>query len=538
LNRHKPNKPLGHAMLIENLNLVLNAASSLGIAAASFGLTNIQLLDSLNSDHIEPVTRFLWELIRTTLLREVDVKVHPELSRLLNDEFDVTRLARSNSSPGRISISGPSSSKGASLSPEMLLLRWLNYHLKPYGIPPVLAYADDSLQTCDGFYALLDSVSKEATAQSTPVKSPSHAKIASARSFNKVPVEVANNPASLQARAAELLKHCQTEFHAPLYGLVTPEHIVAKDPDMCMAVVASIFAVKPGLPPLTVEEEKELEKAGLLTDDVGDDREERAFRMWINSSGISTHIHNLFMDCRDGIVLLQMIDKIEPGLVNWKKVELKEMNPFKAMGNNNYAITLCKTPLLNFSLVGIAGSDIYEAKKKLVLALVWQLMRYHTIKFLKKIRQQLPTEGKVAVAPARPNMVATSASDDVILQWANGRITKALQNPASSASDPIPTQLVSLIPSRMTSFKDSSLKNSLYFLTLLWSVEPRVIDWALVKKGDSKEDCLLNAGYTISVARKLGATVFLLPEDVLEVRPKMILTLVASIMSVASSRES
>jgi len=31
------------------------------------------------------------------------------------------------------------------------------------------------------------------------------------------------------------------------------------------------------------------------------------------------------------------------------------------------------------------------------------------------------------------------------------------------------------------------------------------------------QECLLNAGYTISVARKLGATVFLLPEDIYEV---------------------
>ena len=38
--------------------------------------------------------------------------------------------------------------------------------------------------------------------------------------------------------------------------------------------------------------------------------------------------------------------------------------------------------------------------------------------------------------------------------------------------------------------------------------------------GDTKENSLLNAKYAISVARKLGATIFLLPEDIVEVKPK------------------
>jgi len=49
---------------------------------------------------------------------------------------------------------------------------------------------------------------------------------------------------------------------------------------------------------------------------------------------------------------------------------------------------------------------------------------------------------------------------------------------------------------------------------------------------DEKEK-LDNARYAISVARKLGATIFLLPEDITEVRPKMILTFIASIMSIS-----
>lgn len=41
----------------------------------------------------------------------------------------------------------------------------------------------------------------------------------------------------------------------------------------------------------------------------------------------------------------------------------------------------------------------------------------------------------------------------------------------------------------------------------------------------------MNATYIISIARKIGCSIFLLPEDIIEVNQKMILTLTASIMS-------
>lgn len=87
----------------------------------------------------------------------------------------------------------------------------------------------------------------------------------------------------------------------------------------------------------------------------------------------------------------------------------------------------------------------------------------------------------------------------------------------------------------------------------------RRADWALVNGAASESESLLNASYAISVARKLGCTIFLLPEDIIEVRtacmfvnlaqlcndidcvnsirqtnPKLVLTFLASIMAVAT----
>jgi hypothetical protein len=48
-------------------------------------------------------------------------------------------------------------------------------------------------------------------------------------------------------------------------------------------------------------------------------------------------------------------------------------------------------------------------------------------------------------------------------------------------------------------------------------------------EGDSREDRENNARYVISVARMFGCTIFLTVEDIMEVKKKMIFTLVAAI---------
>ncbi|KAI7743954.1 hypothetical protein M8C21_031532, partial [Ambrosia artemisiifolia] len=93
--------------------------------------------------------------------------------------------------------------------------------------------------------------------------------------------------------------------------------------------------------------------------------------------------------------------------------------------------------------------------------------------------------------------------------------------------------------SQMESFKDKSLSSGIFFLQLLSAIEPRVVNWNLVTKGRSDDEKKLNATYIISVARKLGCSIFLLPEDIMEVNQKMILMLTASLMywSLQQSKE-
>ena len=43
---------------------------------------------------------------------------------------------------------------------------------------------------------------------------------------------------------------------------------------------------------------------------------------------------------------------------------------------------------MGFSVVNIAGLDVVDGNKKIILAFCWQLMRYHILKFMNSVRQK------------------------------------------------------------------------------------------------------------------------------------------------------
>lgn len=91
--------------------------------------------------------------------------------------------------------------------------------------------------------------------------------------------------------------------------------------------VAEIFNTKHGLQELTKEE---FDAANMVDDDIEGSREERSFRLWINSLDIEDlYINNLYDECRDGQVLLKVIHKINPNVVEWNRVEKNPNNNFK-----------------------------------------------------------------------------------------------------------------------------------------------------------------------------------------------------------------
>lgn len=122
--------------------------------------------------------------------------------------------------------------------------------------------------------------------------------------------------------------------------LVRPSDIVKSNEKINTIFVAAIFNTKHGLEELTAEE---YEAAKMLEDDIEGSRDERAFRLWINSLNIEdVYVNNLYDEARDGSLLLKVIDKIKPNTVDWKKVEKNPNNKFKKGINCNYVIECCK----------------------------------------------------------------------------------------------------------------------------------------------------------------------------------------------------
>uniref|UniRef100_A0A915HYJ5 Calponin-homology (CH) domain-containing protein n=1 Tax=Romanomermis culicivorax TaxID=13658 RepID=A0A915HYJ5_ROMCU len=197
----------------------------------------------------------------------------------------------------------------------------------------------------------------------------------------------------------------------------------------------------------------------------------------------------------------QLFDVIKPGMVDWKKVA-KSFHKLRGMmdqiQNCNYAIDLGKQ--LHFSLVGIQGKDIYDGSRMLILALVWQLMRAYTLSILANCTATGQDNG------------SRLATEQEILSWAN----KKLKQGSKSSS--------------VSGFQDPKLSDAKIIVDLIDAIHPQAIDYNLVSSETAVESKLKNAKYAISTARKIGAKVYALPEDIVEVKPKMIMTVFACLM--------
>lgn len=429
----------------ENNNLVINAAKSIGVSAVNIGAGDLR--EGMGKPHL--VLGILWQLVKIQLLNQINLNETPELIRLLREDETLEDLL--------------------ALPAEQLLLRWFNFHLEQAGFHRRVKNFGRDICDSECYTVLLNQLGP--------------------RKCSKDPLEE-KEPLK---RAAMVVRNAE-RLGAKVF--IKPDDIVSRNEKLNLAFTASVFNHCSGLKPIAKEEEKTL--IGMMEDDVADTREERAFRMWINTLGIEeTYVNNIFEDCKDGLLLLKVIDKIEPGLVSWDKVEMNPRNKFKKVSNNNYAVVLSK--YLKMSLVTTGGVDIVNGNKKLVLGLVWQLMRYHSIKLLNALKS---TKGK-------------EIKDKDILRFCN---KMAKESGMSSM--------------KLRSFSDKRhLRNGQFFIYVLGGVFPKGIDWDLVTKGEIEEEAILNARYALSIARKLNCTIFLLPEDIIEANPRMCLTFGAAIMT-------
>ncbi|XP_074587634.1 fimbrin-5-like [Curcuma longa] len=423
----------------ENHTLCLNSAKAIGCTVVNIGTQDLVE----GRPHL--VLGLISQIIKIQLLADLNLKKTPQLLEVIDDSQDVDELV--------------------SLSPEKLLLKWMNFHLKKAGYKKTVSNFSSDVKDGEAYAYLLKALAPEhANTDILDVKDPNE-------------------------RAKKVLEQAE-KLDCKRY--LSEKDIVEGSPNLNLAFVAQIFQHRNGLS----TDAKPISLSQMMPDDIQVSRDERAFRLWINSLGIATYVNNVFEDVRNGWVLLEVLDKVSPGSVNWKQASKPPIKmPFRKVENCNQVVRIGTK--LNFSLVNVAGNDIVQGNKKLILSYLWQLMRFNILKLLKNLRYH--SQGK-------------ELTDADILNWANGKVEGSNRTP------------------QMDSFKDRNFSNGLFFLELLSAVKPRAVNWKVVTKGENDEEKKLNATYIISVARKLGCSVFLLPEDIIEVNQKMILTLTASIM--------
>jgi plastin-1 len=99
------------------------------------------------------------------------------------------------------------------------------------------------------------------------------------------------------------------------------------------------------------------------------------------------YVNYLIDDLKNGSILLKVIDRLRPGLVDWKKYSNKLNSRIHIVQNCNYVVDICKDQL-HAKLVGIGGVDIVDGRVSLTLGLVWQLCKLYWEERVGKINEE------------------------------------------------------------------------------------------------------------------------------------------------------
>uniref|UniRef100_A0A8C9TM54 Plastin-3 n=1 Tax=Scleropages formosus TaxID=113540 RepID=A0A8C9TM54_SCLFO len=438
----------------ENLNLALNSASAIGCHVVNIGAQDLRE----GKPHL--VLGLLWQIIKIGLFADIELSKNEALAALLREGETLEDLMK--------------------LSPEELLLRWVNFHLENAGWSKINNFSSDiklsdfsnAVKDSRAYFHLLDQIAPKGTKENEPC----------------LFINMSGFSEKDDLKRAEYM--LEQADHLGCRQFVTPADVVSGNPKLNLAFVANLFNKYPSL---TKPENQDIDW-GLLE---GETREERTFRNWMNSLGVQPHVNHLYGDLQDALVILQLYEKIKVP-VDWNKVN-KPPYPkiganMKKLENCNYAVELGKKQA-KFSLVGIGGQDLNDGNATLTLALVWQLMSRYTLNVL----EDLGEGGK--------------ANDEIIVNWVNKTLAGAGKK------------------TKIANFKDKEISTSLPVVDLIDAIQPGSVNYELVKTGTlSDDDKLNNAKYAVSMARKIGARVYALPEDLVEVKPKMVMTVFACLM--------
>ena len=300
---------------------------------------------------------------------------------------------------------------------------------------------------------------------------------------------------------------------------------------------------------LDLGDTKELEEAEEEDAVQREIREERDTVNWLNEIFASLpvkrrgatdaiKISSMARDLRDGVVLLRWIAAMTPSqsapLVDEAKVFADEqLSRQQALSNCHYLAALIKAEPLCLCFVDVAafpsdGAALSE--RKWLLALCRNLINAHYLWLLQQHPSlTLTAQKRIAVRD--------------VLEWSNERLRTRLRFPRFSAFE----------ERTLKSLRDESLKSCLFFVDLLLLLLDERADLEplrahVVHRNNrqlqgrdadyTKAECVANARYALSIARKFGAVFYISPFDLVNVRSEEVtLSLLAVIMLLVLEKE-
>ncbi|KAB1253036.1 Plastin-3 [Camelus dromedarius] len=262
---------------------------------------------------------------------------------------------------------------------------------------------------------------------------------------------------------------------------VTPADVVSGNPKLNLAFVANLFNKYPAL---TKPENQDIDWTLLE----GETREERTFRNWMNSLGVNPHVNHLYAE--------QILDILKQTREHLKLTILDALGPFCSLDLQDALVILqlyerIKVPV-DWSKVNKPPYPKLGANmKKLENCNYAVELGKHPAKFsLVGIGGQDLNDGNQTLTLALVwqlmrrytlNVLedlgdGQKANDDIIVSWVNRTLSEA--------------------------GKSTSIQSFKITLPM----------------------------YAVSMARRIGARVYALPEDLVEVKPKMVMTVFACLM--------
>jgi plastin-1 len=458
-------RPIGPNEAEDNLRLVVNAAKATGID------TDVTAKDFQQKQE-DKVVPFVWDLVEHSVFGDVKHGDHPEFFKDVVDMDRETALQV--------------------YEPEELLLKWVNNHLKNGGHDPINNFTSD-VADAKAYTVLLNQLDK-------------------ANSLNGLKLREDGD------RITDMLGNAK---NMDCGTWLKPEDVAEGKHFHNLGFVSELFKWEEGQrkKQQRLKQQREGIEGGANMRVRGASAEHESIKAWLNSYNIDPRVNSVTQDLQDGLILLRVIDQIEPGIVEWRRVHRDPNNPFKRVENCNYAVSLIQK--MGIPLKGIVGEDIVRGGAKFTISLCWQLKAHAMYLFLESL-----------------GLGKRQTCERSLRDWANGRVAAALSENTRAKNVEA--------WSKISGFGDHKLNTGVFLLHLLGSVRKGCVNFDLVHwpevdsrtnlSGLPQDLASQNAKYVISTAWKIGIPTFMMWEDIVESSPRSLSYLTAE-MYVAFSRE-